>query len=64
MAEVHVTCGYLILFRCHVVLLCSIRMALHCQEKLQQWQRMAEHGFQIHRRAERYYATCLANPRG
>lgn len=27
------------------------------QEKLQEWRQLAEHGFEIHRRAERYYVS-------
>ncbi|CAE7262988.1 hypothetical protein AK812_SmicGene12065 [Symbiodinium microadriaticum] len=33
----------------------NVVLTVEQKEKLQQWQRMAEHGFQIHRRAERYY---------
>ena len=29
------------------------------QEKLQEWQQLAEHGFEIHRRAERYYVSMV-----
>ena len=33
----------------------TVILTLEQKEKLQQWEDMAEKGFQVHRRAERYY---------
>ncbi|CAJ1439337.1 unnamed protein product [Effrenium voratum] len=35
----------------------NVVLTIEQKEKLQQWQQMAEHGFEIHRRAERYYES-------
>eukprot|EP00435_Cladocopium_sp_Y103_P020336 s1149_g4.t5 len=33
----------------------NVVLTIEQKEKLQEWQQLAEHGFEIHRRAERYY---------